>query len=211
MRVLVLSNLYPPNVIGGYERLCFEVSSELAAQGHEITVLTSRYGGKIAEYPGQRILRELDLLTGPDIYTPFGGSQADRDAINTANLDTLGRVIAQTRPEVVFAWNLFFLDGSILTALEASAVRTVVMLTDNWLLVMRNPGFWTDFFTHSVLGTRPFDPPPAPGLRTWSAASRGASPGGRPGWRRCSARPSCGIYTLPEASASTATGSSITG
>jgi glycogen(starch) synthase len=165
MRVLVLSNLYPPNVIGGYERLCFEVSSELAAQGHEITVLTSRYGGKIAEYPGQRILRELDLLTGPDIYTPFGGSQADRDAINTANLDTLGRVIAQTRPEVVFAWNLFFLDGSILTALEASAVRTVVMLTDNWLLVMRNPGFWTDFFTHSVLGTRPFDPPPAPGLR----------------------------------------------
>ena len=164
MRVLIMSNLYPPNVIGGYERLCFEVSTELAAQGHEITVLTSRYGGKTAEYPGQRILRELDLLTGPDIYTPFGGSQADRDAINTGNLDTLRRVLAQTKPDVVFAWNLFFLDGSILAALEASGTRTVVMLTDNWLLVMRNPGFWTDFFTNSVLGARTFDPPPPPGL-----------------------------------------------
>jgi glycogen(starch) synthase len=165
MRVLVLSNLYPPNVIGGYERLCFEVSTELAAQGHEITVLTSRYGGETAEYPGQRIMRQLDLLTGPDIYTPFGGSQADRDAINTANLVTLRRVLAEARPDVVFAWNLFFLDGSILTALETSGVRTVVMLTDNWLLVMRNPSFWTDFFTHSVLGAKPFDPPPPPGLQ----------------------------------------------
>ncbi len=165
MRVLVMSNLYPPNVIGGYERLCFEVSSELAAQGHEITVLTSRYGGKTAEYPGQRILRELDLLTGPDIYTPFGGSQADRDTINTGNLETLRRVLGQTKPDVVFAWNLFFLDGSMLTALEASGTRTVVMLTDNWLLVMRNPGFWTDFFNNSVLGARKFDPPLPPGLR----------------------------------------------
>ena len=167
MRVLVLSNLFPPNVIGGYERLCFEVSSELAAQGHEITVLTSRYGGKIAEYPGQRILRELDLLTGSDIYTPFDGSQTDRDAINTNNLGTLHRVLAELRPDVVFAWNLFFLDGSILAALEASGVRTVLMLTDNWLLVMRNPSFWTDFFTHSVLGSKPFDPPPPPGLQDW--------------------------------------------
>ena len=31
MRILVLSNLYPPNVVGGYERLCFEVTAGLAA------------------------------------------------------------------------------------------------------------------------------------------------------------------------------------
>ena len=56
MRILVLSNLYPPNVVGGYERLCFEVTSALAASGHDMTVLTSRHGGKRDDYPGQLVL-----------------------------------------------------------------------------------------------------------------------------------------------------------
>jgi glycogen synthase len=64
----------------------------------------------------------------------------------------------------VFSWNLFFLDASILQALEQSRIRTVVMLTDNWLLVMRNPIFVRDFFQDVVHGSKPFNPPPAPGL-----------------------------------------------
>ncbi len=174
MRILVLSNLYPPNVVGGYERLCHEVTAGLAAMGHEMTVLTSRHGGKTADYSGQVVLRELDLLTGADIYVPFPGSPADRQAINRANLHTLNRVLRHANPDVVFAWNLFFLDASILDALEGSGRRTVLMLTDNWLLVMRNPQFWTDFFAQSVLGTRQFVPPPPPGFgqRTRQALRR---------------------------------------
>jgi glycosyltransferase involved in cell wall biosynthesis len=158
MRILILSNLYPPNVVGGYERLCFEVTSGLAAQGHELTVLTSRYGGKTADYPGQVILRELELLTGPDIYTPFAGSAAERARLNQANLETLDRAIATSRPDVIFAWNLFFLDPSFLDRLERSPLRTVVMLTDNWLLVMRNPGFVSAFFRDHVHGDKAFTP-----------------------------------------------------
>lgn len=170
MRVLVVSNLYPPNVIGGYERLCFNVTTGLAALGHEMVVLTSRYSGQVAEYPGQRVLRELDLLTGPDIYTPFLGTPQDRDALNRANLTTLRSVLGEIRPDVVFAWNMFFLNASLLALLEDSGVRTVVMLTDNWLLVMRNPQFWQDFWNRSVLGDAPFVPPPPPQIRAALAA-----------------------------------------
>ena len=85
MRVLVISNLYAPNTIGGYERLCFEVTEAMAQGGHEMTVLTSRFGDKIADYPSQTILRELDLLTGPDIYSSFQGTSAERDVINRGN------------------------------------------------------------------------------------------------------------------------------
>jgi glycosyltransferase involved in cell wall biosynthesis len=162
MRILILSNLYPPNVVGGYERLCHEVATELAARGHEITVLTSRHGGKVADYPGQRIIREWNLLTGAEIYGPFPGTAADRAAVNAGNLATLHRVLDETRPDIVFAWNLFFLDASILAALEASPYRTVVMLTDNWLLVMRNPEFVAAFFRDVVHGGAPFIPPPPP-------------------------------------------------
>jgi glycosyltransferase involved in cell wall biosynthesis len=163
MRILVLSNLYPPNVVGGYERLCFEVTSGLADAGHDMVVLTSRYGGKVAEYPNQRILRAWDLLTGPDIYTPFAGTAEDRAAINRGNQETLLRVLAEERPDVVFAWNLFFLDASLLDVLQQSGIRTVVMLTDNWLLVMRNPLFVHTYFQDVVFGDAapPGEPPKA--------------------------------------------------
>ena len=164
MRILILSNLYPPNVIGGYERLCFEVASRLAAMGHEIIVLTSRYGGKRAEFAGQRILRQFDLLTGPDIYTPFPGTAENRKAIIRSNRATFERIMAEERPDVVFAWNLFFLDASLLDALEAGPVGVVLMLTDNWLLVMRNPVFVRDYFAEAVHGGKPTASPPRPGI-----------------------------------------------
>ncbi len=164
MRLLILSNLYPPNVVGGYERLCFEVTSALASRGHDMTVLTSGYGGQVAEFAGQRILRKWQLLAGAEIYAPFTG---DREAANRHNRAVLQRVLAETRPNVVFCWNLFFLDAGVLDALEASRIRTVVMLTDNWLLTMRNPQFWTDYVNRHVLANACFQPPPVRAPLPW--------------------------------------------
>ena len=41
MRILVLSNLYPPDFIGGYELGCRRVVDALLARGHEVRVLTT--------------------------------------------------------------------------------------------------------------------------------------------------------------------------
>ena len=43
MRILFLSNFYPPVSRGGYEQWCQEVADGLVARGHEVTVLTSDY------------------------------------------------------------------------------------------------------------------------------------------------------------------------
>jgi glycogen(starch) synthase len=179
MRILVLSNLYPPNVVGGYERLCFEVTTALAAAGHDMIVLTSRYGGAVADYPGQRVLRHLDLVAGSDIYVPFAGSEQDRKAINEANVAKLAQTLDEEKPDVVFAWNLFFYDVSLLSLLEEHATRTVLMLTDNWLLVMRNPMFVHEYFRDVVHGEMP-QPFPQPLLSFWQRALSRLKRGERP-------------------------------
>jgi hypothetical protein len=41
VKILVLSNLYPPDFIGGYELACEQAVDALIARGHEVRVLTS--------------------------------------------------------------------------------------------------------------------------------------------------------------------------
>lgn len=44
MRILVLSDLYPPYYLGGHEIQCKVITDELCKKGHQVFVLTSRYG-----------------------------------------------------------------------------------------------------------------------------------------------------------------------
>lgn len=41
MRLLFVSNLYPPQVLGGYEMTCARVAEAMAARGHAVRVLTT--------------------------------------------------------------------------------------------------------------------------------------------------------------------------
>ena len=41
MRILTLTNWYPPHYFGGYELSCFDVMTRLAKRGHDIEVLCS--------------------------------------------------------------------------------------------------------------------------------------------------------------------------
>ena len=151
MKIQTLSNLYPPNVVGGYEVLCFQVMERLAERGHPVTVLTSNYGGEHADYPGQKITRTLELLATPDnIYSPFTADAAERDTINRKNIAILKQTLAIERPDIVFVWNLHFLAPSFLEAIEEANVPSVYLLTDNWLAVFHNPKFVADYFAGQV-------------------------------------------------------------
>jgi glycosyltransferase involved in cell wall biosynthesis len=152
MRILFLSNLYPPNVVGGYERLCFEAASALSARGHEISVLTSDYGGRTAEYAGQRVARCWKLPVGREaIYQPFQGTPEEREAIAAHNVQCLQEQIALATPGLLFAWNLFFLDTTLLQAIERQGLPTVFLLTDNWLIAFLNNPFWQRYLATDVL------------------------------------------------------------
>lgn len=68
MRILVVSNLYPPEVIGGYELICAGVVGRLADLGHEVEVLTSDRGGPRDSDRGVR--RQLTLRMRGEVVRP---------------------------------------------------------------------------------------------------------------------------------------------
>jgi len=147
MRILFLSNLYPPNVVGGYERLCFEVVSGFVDIGHQVMILTSDYGGKAMDYPGQIVERSLKLFaTEGDLYQPFNGTAEQKSVMNARNSYTLNRVMEQFDPQVLFVWNLFFYDPSVIEFIKQTGRPIVYLLTDNWLIAFLNPNFIQHYF-----------------------------------------------------------------
>lgn len=159
MKILIVSNLYPPNTVGGYERLCFSVADALVKRGHEITVLTSDYGGAVADYPGQDVRRDLTLFAdSKDIYRPYSISDEDRAHLARVNNQTLRATVEAVRPDLIFVWNLYFYDGSMIAEIEASDVPAALFLTDNWLIAADRPARIHDFFARHVHGDEIFDP-----------------------------------------------------
>lgn len=151
MKILTISNLYPPNIVGGYEVLCFEVMRGLAEKGHEINVLTSDYGGKQAIYPNQQVQRLLTLLaTEGNIYKPLNISAIERNNINQKNLQTLSRTLDEINPDLIFIWNLHFFDVSLLDALSLVKKKQVYLLSDNWLINFYNSDFVANYFSREV-------------------------------------------------------------
>jgi glycogen synthase len=125
MRIMFVSNYYPPFEIGGYEQLCRDVALRLGERGHQIQILTSDRGaGQNSCQPEQGILRTLRLQ--PDYESRLGTAgqfffTRRRDEIY--NLMCLRRLADAFCPDVIFLWNLQGLPRSI--AIEAEAIPNV--------------------------------------------------------------------------------------
>lgn len=152
MKILFLSNLYPPNVVGGYERLCFEIASGLSSRGWQIFVLTSDFGKQVQDFPGQIVERTLKLLANEkDIYQPATYSPEQRAKISKNNIEILQQTVQQVQPDVIFAWNLYFFDSLFLDALKQLNCPIVYLITDNWLIAMLNSPYIQEFFANTII------------------------------------------------------------
>lgn len=141
MRILFLSNMYPPHVIGGYEALCQEAVEGLAKHGHQVSVLTSTYGCD-AEISEGNLHRLLSLESDLQFYKM-------RDAWNypqrrQRNLVHLRRLIAKENPDIVFIWGMWNLSNSLaLVAEKLMSSRVVYYLANPWPIELNmHQAFW---------------------------------------------------------------------
>jgi glycosyltransferase involved in cell wall biosynthesis len=108
MRLLFISNLYPPLERGGYEQNCQELAVRLREHGHHITVLTSNYGVRDNAVCEDDVFRVLHLEADVYHYRPIDFF-VRRQAQTRQNRHELRRVIDQVRPELILVfgmWNL---------------------------------------------------------------------------------------------------------
>ena len=116
MKVLVLSNLYPPDFIGGYELACSQVVDALAERGHEVLVLASSPRRPVPRL--EHVRRSFRLSNIYDLYCVNRSApvtqrlnQAESHFINAHNVYELIRAVEEFGPDVAYVCNLTGLGG----------------------------------------------------------------------------------------------------
>jgi glycogen synthase len=131
VRALVLSNLYPPYFIGGYEIGCRDVVDALRARGHEITVLTSTYGIQGSRVDGH-VYR---WLTSEWSRPSEGFSPYVRHALaqEVANRRAFRQAVAATSPDFLYVWSPAKISLSLVMMAEEVGLPVVYFVSDEWM------------------------------------------------------------------------------
>ena len=163
VRILFLSNLYPPHVEGGAEILASNIAAGLERLGHEVFVLTSKE-------PERRWQRAKSPLTSAAAraagnwenehiwhileYTPTVHFDRRRSLWsqckkllnfyrryhNAANAQKLREMIAATSPDILYIWEITGIGvTSLLKVLPEFKIPIVFHLGSYWLLYARSP------------------------------------------------------------------------
>jgi glycogen(starch) synthase len=97
MKILVVTNLYPPQHIGGYELGCRDVVEKLRARGHAVKVLTSSFKNGTTENPPAE--------TNVERVLQFNVNAADLPYDKRAECAKLAGALKGFLPDIVYFWN----------------------------------------------------------------------------------------------------------
>jgi glycogen synthase len=139
MRILTLTNLFPPHYLGGYELICYQVVRGLRARGHEVAILTSDH--VVAESRGLEEERGIERTL--KIHGLYGHPWLNIGSLRLLeqhNNDVLRRALRLHKPDLVHVWNMGGLSKSLLLTLQSSGLPTVFYSSDHWIA----RGFTTD-------------------------------------------------------------------
>lgn len=133
MKLLFISNMYPPFDMGGYEQWCQEIALLLQQKGHDVHILTSRYGVEHGQAViEENVTRTLFLETDPFHYKPFD-FLLNWQRQQKANQQELHRVLDQLKPDVALVWGMWLLSHNIPYWLEQQMPdRVAYYLASYW-------------------------------------------------------------------------------
>src|SRR5262245_57715868 len=107
VKILVLTNLYPPHHAGTYDLRCQSVSELLRLRGHTVLVLTSNHGLN-TEQRDEETHRRL-VLNGAYGH-PLVSGLRELQKLEERNHLVLSEAIAESEPDLVYIWSLIGLS-----------------------------------------------------------------------------------------------------
>jgi glycosyltransferase involved in cell wall biosynthesis len=144
MKILVITNLYPPHEIGGYELRCRDACLALEASGHEVHILTSDH-----QVPGRICPPQPKVSRSLKIHGMYGHPWLPihrLHALERHNHQILRQQIASIQPDLVHVWNMGGISKSLLLPLEQSGRPVVYDISDHWIARSLRADVWLDWW-----------------------------------------------------------------
>jgi glycogen(starch) synthase len=128
VRIGIITNLYPPKVLGGYEILCGQVVERLRERGHQVRVITSDWQaqGLPAEDQLERSLRLVRNFPAPPQAPPWRASWVWQH-----NYQQTSRWLRSFWPEVVLVFSQLRLTLGAARAAEDYGCPVLYSWNDN--------------------------------------------------------------------------------
>ncbi|EGI55612.1 glycosyl transferases group 1 family protein [Sphingomonas sp. S17] len=143
MRILHVSSVYPPHVVGGAEKVVAMLAEAQVQRGHQVgAAYLSRKAQEAGERHGVTVLpqRSRNLVWMEEV---FAAPRAMRTAnklgqmVNYRGAADVARAVAQFRPDIVHTHSMVELPPMIWSAIADSGARSVHTLHDYDLICSR--------------------------------------------------------------------------
>jgi len=144
MRILFLTNFYPPHSLGGLEQSCQQVAEGLRQRGHQIEILTSRHASHNGSAGQDGVYRSLYLEMDMGAWSHNLIFFTRRKAREKANLEIFDRHIRKFDPDIIFIWGMWNLPRSLpLLAEAARPGKVIYRFAEYWpTLPSQHELFW---------------------------------------------------------------------
>ncbi|MEO6033886.1 MAG: glycosyltransferase family 4 protein [Verrucomicrobiota bacterium] len=143
MKILVLTNLYPPHHAGTFDKRCESVTESLRLRGHQMLVLTSTHGMRDEQRDGH-VERRLFLngVFGHPHLTKFN----EMKSLEVHNSSVVTEVVREFQPDVIHVFSLHGLSKSLIFTLRNTKLPTVYDVADHWLSAGVREDPWLRFW-----------------------------------------------------------------
>ena len=142
LNILVVSNLFPPYYIGGYELFCKDIVYGLEKRGHAVRVITSTYKNN-KDKKENNIVRVLHLLNSFEKGEKAKYTQDQLESIKISDQRALLKEINSFRPDLLYVWHMANLHKNLMNTLICSNIPIVYHLEDRWI-----PSFYYERFSY---------------------------------------------------------------
>lgn len=161
MKILHLTNYYPPFYEGSTEIQCQQLVEELEKRGgREQQVLTSDYhpAGRASE--NRDVLRQVQIADSHDkqkaVFRELhlhDANAADRSfwklyRQERQNVDVFRRRVEEFGPDLIFVWGFQGLSGSLLFNIDTCGIPCVYGILNKWLTLWLKREPWLDMWYH---------------------------------------------------------------